>query len=131
MGKYITGLFWVLTTTFLRAQCDNGVQFPPGSSISVVCGTNLISSAQWAGDYNLTKAYPDQSYLTFSSSVATDLITIRKASDNTVLAFGLGPVSLVYDISYDSLEMHINTNSACGTLTAPLDRGRLLVRWTR
>lgn len=118
-GKFKKGIFtsvliWTFATQYLQAQCDNGVQFPTGPAIAVTCGDNLISSVQWAGDYNLTKSYPDQSFLTFTSSIPTDFITIRKASDNTILAFGTTPVSLPYDITYDSIEMHINTNNVCG-----------------
>lgn len=118
--RFIFDVFWLIFLCIMNfprlyAQCDNALQFPPGPSIAMTCGSNIVSSVQWAGDYNLTKSYPDQSLLTFASSIPTDFITIRKASDNTVLAFGITPVSLLYDLAYDSLEMHINTNSACGT----------------
>jgi hypothetical protein len=112
--KYIIVIIFFSIHFVLGAQCDNALQFP-ASSINVICGFNTITANQWAGDYNITQGYPDQSYVTFSSSLATDFLTIRKTSDNAVIAFGVTPLSIVYDVSYGNVEMHINTNSACGT----------------
>jgi len=112
--KYIIVIIFFSIHYVLVAQCDNALQFP-ATSINVVCGYNTISANQWAGDYNITQGYPDQSYVTYGSSVATDFLTIRKTSDNSVIAFGVTPLSIVYDVSYGNIEMHINTNGTCGT----------------
>ncbi len=112
--KYIIVIIFFSIHYVLVAQCDNALQFP-ATSINVVCGYNTISANQWAGDYNITQGYPDQSYVTYGSSVATDFLTIRKTSDNAVIAFGVTPLSIVYDVSYGNIEMHINTNGTCGT----------------
>jgi hypothetical protein len=100
------------------AQCNNTAQWPTNTVI-VNCGANIIVPNIFAVEYNVTKGYQDQSYLTFSSSISTDYITIRKASDNTLIVHGLSPVSLVYHTSYDSLEMHINTSAACTFQNTP------------
>jgi hypothetical protein len=99
------------------AQCDNTTKFP-SNSVNIACGVNTITNITFAGEYNVTKGYTDQSYLTFSSTINTDYITIRKASDNTILAHGATPVSMMYNIAYDSLEMHINIDMSCGTQNA-------------
>jgi hypothetical protein len=96
------------------AQCNNGAQWP-AETVNVTCGANTIVSNIFAGEYNVTKGYMDDSYLTFTSSTSSDYITIRKASDNTLLGHGISPVSIMYYAVYDSLEMHINTSGACGT----------------
>ena len=112
--KYIIVIIFFSIHYVLVAQCDNALQFP-ATSINLVCGYNTISANQWAGDFNITQGYPDQSYITFGSSVATDFLTIRKTSDNAVIASGVTPLSIVYDVSYGNIEMHINTNGTCGT----------------
>ncbi|MBK9736470.1 MAG: hypothetical protein IPO92_16535 [Saprospiraceae bacterium] len=96
------------------AQCDNIVKFP-SSNMNVVCGFNPISQFQWAGDYNVTQGYEDQSLVTYSSSVPTDYLTLRKAADNSVIVHGITPLVMVYSASYGNIEMHINTNSTCNT----------------
>jgi hypothetical protein len=95
------------------AQCNNSAQYP-SSTVPIACGSNTISFDIYAGEYSVTKGYIQQSFCTFTSSIATDYITIRKASNNDVIAFGVGSVSLTYFAAYDSLEMHINTNASCG-----------------
>ena len=100
------------------AQCDNPSQWPAGT-VNITCGTNTITNNIYAGEYSVTKGYQDQSTLTFSSSIPTDYITVRKATDNTLIASGLSPMSMLYFASDDSLEVHINTNAACGTQASP------------
>ncbi|MBK8698505.1 MAG: LytTR family transcriptional regulator [Saprospiraceae bacterium] len=112
--RYLSVIIFSFIHYILLAQCDNTFQFPV-SNINVVCGYNAIAVNQWAGDFNITQGYQDQSFVTFSSSVTTDFLTIRKASDNSVIASGITPLSIVYDVSFGNLEMHINTNPACGT----------------
>ncbi len=99
--------------TALLCQCDNTIQYPT-TTLGVVCDLNNITNFQYAGDFNLTTGFVDQSYLTFSSSVSTDYITLRKASDNAVIAHGTNPLSILYLASHGAIEMHINTNVSCG-----------------
>ena len=98
----------------LIAQCDNTVPFPAGTP-ALTCGLNLITNEQWAGDFNTTTGYQDQATLTFSSSINTDYITLRKAADNSIIGHGISPIMLVYNTGDGNIEMHLNTNAACGT----------------
>ncbi len=94
--------------------CLNPIQYPP-TDINVNLGMNTLSTVQWAGDFNVTKGYLHGALCIYSSSIATDYITIRKASDKTILVSNLSPVSLSYEATMGSIEMHINTNASCGT----------------
>jgi hypothetical protein len=106
--------FFLLGLNITYSQCNNPSPWP-ANTVIVDCGLNEIVDNIFAGEYNVTKGYQNQSYLTFSSAITTDYITIRKANDNTLLVHGITPVSLLYETSYDSLEMHVNANAACGT----------------
>jgi hypothetical protein len=105
---------YCMNPNFLFGQCDNTILYPT-TTTTVACGVNTITPFQYAGEYNVTSGYPDKSYLTFKSALATDYITIRKASDNAVIATGITPLSFSYSSSYGNLEMHINKDSVCGT----------------
>jgi hypothetical protein len=105
-------IFWLNKNL---AQCDNTAQWPTGPAVSVACGTNTIINNIFAGEFSLTTGYQDQSNLTFSSSVTTDYITLRKASDNALIASGPSPLTIMYLASYGNVEVHINTNVSCGT----------------
>jgi hypothetical protein len=103
-----------MQSAVLKAQCDNTFQFPAGT-VSITTSINTISTAQWAGDYNVTTGYINGATCTFSSSKNTDFITLRKASDNAVIATGLTPLAIIYSTAMANIEMHINTNAACAT----------------
>lgn len=93
--------------------CNNSVLFPAGI-VPITEGMNIITAAQWSGDYNITTGYIDGSACTFSSSVSTDYITLRQAGTNAIIATGLSPVSIAYEAGWGDVEMHINTNDSCG-----------------
>ncbi len=102
-----------LSSVVVLCGCLNPIKYPP-SNINVNLGLNTLSTVQWAGDYNVTQGYLHGALCIYTSSVATDFITIRKASDKTILAIGISPVALNYEATMGSIEMHINTNSSCG-----------------
>ena len=100
----------------VSAQCDNTAQWPAGT-VSIACGNNTINNGIFAGEYSLTSGYQDNSTLIFSSSVPTDYITIRRASDNAVIAHGVIPLTINYVAAHGDLKVNINTNAACATQT--------------
>jgi hypothetical protein len=104
----------VMPSAVLIAQCDNAFQYPTGT-LSITTSINTISTAQWAGDYNVTTGYINAATCTFSSSKNTDFITLRKASDNAVIATGITPVTIIYSAAMGNIEMHINKDAACAT----------------
>lgn len=109
------GICYFMSIGMLSAQCDNPNQYAPNSNI--VCGANALTPGIYAGEYNVTSGYQDHATLVYTSSVATDYITIRVASSNAVVAHGPSPLTTTYLASYGNLEVHINTNAACGTET--------------
>ncbi|MBK9736472.1 MAG: hypothetical protein IPO92_16545 [Saprospiraceae bacterium] len=106
-----------LTFNKSSAQCDNTAQWP-AVTVNIICGNNTIVSNIFAGEYSVTSGYQDQSTLVFSSSVVGDYITLRKTSDNSVVAAGLSPLTILYFVADGNLKVHINTNVACGTENA-------------
>jgi hypothetical protein len=104
----------VLPPTVLMAQCNNTVQFPTGT-LAITTSINTISTSQWAGNYNVTTGYINAATCTFSSNKNTDFITLRKASDNAVIATGITPVTITYSTAMGNIEMHINKDAACAT----------------
>ncbi len=116
--------FALLLSTFffsplqVMGQCDNQDQWP-FSTVSLQCGINVVTSEQFTNEYSVTTGYLDNEIHTISSSVNTDYITVRKASDNTVIIHGNTPLNLPYLSSYGNIEIHVNTNSSCGTQNSP------------
>ncbi|MBK6565637.1 MAG: hypothetical protein IPN49_06325 [Saprospiraceae bacterium] len=106
-------IFFILNNKII-AQCDNTAQWPAGT-VNVICGNNVIVSNIFAGEYSMTSGYQDQSTLVFSSSVSSDFITLRKSSNNDVIAAGPSPLTILYFAADGNIEVHINTNAACGT----------------
>jgi hypothetical protein len=115
MNKQIIYIYLVLLCMGSKisfGQCDNATLYPTATT-NVVCGANSITAFQYAGEYNVTAGYPDKAYLTFKSSLSSDYISIRKVSDNAVIASGYTPLSLKYSTAYGQLEMHLNKDSLC------------------
>jgi hypothetical protein len=110
---YYFFIFLFCSIKSINAQCDNTNQYPT-SIISLSEGVNTITYTQWAGDYNVTTNYVNSAFCTYASSVTTDYITLRRASDNIIIATGLTPLTISYQDSMGNIEMHLNTNSSCG-----------------
>ncbi len=101
-------------TVFNQCPCDNGFQYPAQIQ-NANCGINNITDSQFAGDFNITTGYSNGNLAIFSSSNASDFITLRKNSDNTVLQTGQTPLFLIYEGSMGNIEMHVNIDESCGT----------------
>jgi hypothetical protein len=94
--------------------CLNTYKYPV-LDIHVNEGNNLLTLSQFAGDYNVTQGQLNGALCIYSSSVSTDFIALRKASDQTLLATGLTPLTLVYSSSMGNIEMHINSDATCSS----------------
>jgi hypothetical protein len=70
-------------------------------------------TGQWAGEYGTFNGIQAGQTYTFSSSTATDWLTITDLSNN-VLQFGTSAQTWVATIS-GSVRVHVTTSSACGT----------------
>lgn len=94
--------------------CDNLVQYP-SYIINVSCGNYVLIYDQFAGEFNVTTGFLPGVNYQFSSNISSDLITLRKASDNTLIASGFGNVSIIYNPNYGDIETHINKDAYCAS----------------
>ncbi|MFN7014116.1 MAG: hypothetical protein ACK4ON_07585, partial [Bacteroidia bacterium] len=96
----------------------------PGETLTVdTCdGTtvNVPIDDAWAGEYSNVQVFSGNTY-TFSTSIATDYITISSADGLTGFAVGTG--SVVYTPMANSIiRFYIHTNSTCGTENVSRER---------
>lgn len=99
--------------------CVHTSQFPSAAVTAPTTPTvTTITSCNFGGEYaRITGAVAGATY-TFTSSVATDYLTIRQGtSSGTPLGCGVTPVTVTATASGD-LYMHVSTNSACGTASS-------------
>ncbi|HLN94224.1 MAG TPA: fibronectin type III domain-containing protein, partial [Flavobacterium sp.] len=106
-------------TTVVAASCNGttgvfGV-YPPGTFTIPNCdgSAQVISTASWAGEYanvNITAG----KYYTFTSSVATDYLTITNATGNIVFASGQTPVVWYSGTTTGTIRYFMHTNANCG-----------------
>ena len=104
------------TTVICGTACLNGVLFPADTYTPATCdGTtvNQIVDNAYAGEYSNVNVFSTNSY-TFSSSVATDYITIATADGTTALAVGTGSVSYT-PTANGVIRVYFHTDSSCGT----------------
>jgi hypothetical protein len=95
------------------SQCNNPSQYPADLVIVVSDATTVIANNQFASEYNVTTGYLGGEVCEYTSSVPTDYITLRRADTNELIAHGLTPLFINYDIEYGDVEMHINSSSSC------------------
>ncbi|MDI1257314.1 MAG: fibronectin type III domain-containing protein, partial [Flavobacterium sp.] len=72
-----------------------------------------IAADSWAGEYSNVNIIAGNQY-TFTSSVATDYITITNAAGTVVYASGLTPFGWASGATSGTVRVHLNTNSSCG-----------------
>ncbi len=104
------------TTVICGAPCLNGALYPAATYSPATCdGTtvNQIADDSWAGEYSNVSVFSTNSY-TFSSSVATDYITIASADGTTALAVGTGSVAFT-PTANGIVRVYFHTDSSCGT----------------
>jgi len=123
--KALKILCWMLLSLLpagAKSQCFGTEQFPANTTVPDAVGAlTVISPVSFAGDYALVTLTAGHSYR-FSSSVATDHITVSTALASGAEAFGTQP--LLYTASASQTHfVHFHTNASCGTQT--------LVRTTR
>lgn len=99
----------------LNAQCFTAVggQWPSSIYTSKCFGDNeeiVSSDTRYYSKVNLTGGIT----YTFSSSIATDLITIANDGGTVALAFGTTPVTYT-PASNATIRFYIHTNDTCGT----------------
>ncbi len=120
--KKITLLFSLtLLTNILVGQCLTATsatpQYPTSAYLPATCDgltSNSITTVGYASEYSAVTVTLGQTY-TFTSSNATDLITISADSGATAATFGIGSVTWVSTINGDAyFYTHLN-DGACGS----------------
>ena len=104
------------TTVTCGLTCLNGTLYPADTySVGTCDGTtvNIIAIDSWAGEYSNINVFSSNTY-TFSSSVATDYITVASDDGSTALAAGTGSVTYT-PLATGVLRVYFHTNSTCGT----------------
>lgn len=101
-----------VTSVNAFSSCLAATQYPSALQTPNNPGTKTISTCNYAGEYNritLTAGY----VYTFSSSIATDFVTVTDDANN-VLAAGLQPFSYTPSVTA-VYRVHWHTDSNCGT----------------
>ncbi|WP_308132102.1 fibronectin type III domain-containing protein [uncultured Flavobacterium sp.] len=104
-------------TTIAALNCNGAIYgLYPNATFTPACtGTNEpIATDCWAGEYSNVNVVANKQY-TFTSSVATDYITITNAAGTTVLASGVTPLNWTSGSTTGVVRYHLNTNASCGT----------------
>ena len=104
-------------TTIAALSCNgasNGLY--PNATFTPSCsGTNeQIATDAFAGEYANVNAVTNRLY-TFTSSVATDYITITNAAGTTVLASGQTPLTWTSGNTSGVIRYYLHANSTCGS----------------
>lgn len=95
------------------SQCTNTSSFG-SATINTTGAAVTISTCSFAGEYSTISGAVNGQTLKFTSSVATDFITIHSGTSNgPVVASGLTPLTFANTFT-GTLYAHWNTSSACG-----------------
>ena len=110
----------VLSQTMAMGQCLTGSQYPANTIAPVCNGVTFtqIATNNYAGEYAVVNVSAGETYR-FTSSVATDYITISTNLGVSAVAHGVQPLTWVATTTGD-VRVYFHTNAACGTQS--LDR---------
>ncbi|WP_298393726.1 fibronectin type III domain-containing protein [Flavobacterium sp.] len=104
-------------TTLNSLVCNGAVNgLYPEATFTPTCtgGVQTIVSDAYAGEYANVNVVANTQY-TFSTSLASDFVTVTNALGTTVLASGTTPLNWTSGTYAGVVRFHINTNSSCGT----------------
>jgi hypothetical protein len=111
------------TSVTCGVTCLTGTLYPTATYTVPTCdGTtvNVVATDSYAGEYSNINVFDANDY-TFSSSNATDYITVATADGLTALAVGTGSVN--FSPTADGVvRVYFHTNSACGTQATNRER---------
>ncbi|MDR6966721.1 alpha-tubulin suppressor-like RCC1 family protein/ligand-binding sensor domain-containing protein [Flavobacterium arsenatis] len=103
-------------TTIIALNCNGAIYgLYPEATFTPTCSpsSEQIATDAWAGEYTNVNVTSNHQY-TFSSSIATDFITITNASGTAVLASGTSPLVWNSNTTSGIIRYHLNTNTNCG-----------------
>lgn len=103
-------------TTIAALTC-NGAFYGlyPDATFTPSCSGNAeqIVNNAWAGEYTNVSVQSNKQY-TFTSSIATDFITITNTNGTVVLASGITPLVWNSNATSGVIRYHFSTNANCG-----------------
>lgn len=105
----------VLSQTMATGQCLTGSQYPY-STINPVCNGvtfTQIAADNYAGEYAVVNVTAGETYR-FTSSVATDYITISTNAGVSAATHGVQPLTWVATTT-GAVRVYFHTNAACGS----------------
>jgi len=105
-------------TTLVALNCNGAINgLYPNATFTPACtgATEQIANDSWAGEYSNVNIVANKLY-TFTSSIATDYITITNATGTVVLASGVTPLNWTSGSTTGVVRYHLNTNANCGTV---------------
>ena len=114
---YFLLLSFLLVTGFVASsQCTNTTQFPSATvNINPAGAVVSINTCNFGGEFSVIGGAVAGQTLKFTSSIATDFITVRSgASNGPVVAFGTTPLTFANSFT-GTLFAHWNTGPGCGT----------------
>lgn len=104
-------------TTIAQGACIDALygQYPEQQFTPNCTGSfQTIVTDAYAGEFSFVDVYPNRTY-TFSSSVATDFITIGDGNQTMVYTSGITPVVWDSGSITDVVRFYLHTNSSCGS----------------
>ncbi len=113
-GAWISGGSF---TTPPALTCNGAIYgLYPNATFTPSCtgSTEQIVADAYAGEYSNVNILSNKQY-TFSSSNASDFITITNSAGTAILANGLTPLTWLSGTTSGVIRYHLNTNSSCGT----------------
>jgi len=102
------------TTGIFIPGCTNVVAYGTRTLSAVLNGFETIGCS-FAGEYSTWNAAVTGNTYTFTSTIATDYLTIHSgAANGPIVASGTQPLAWTSNTT-GTIYVHVNTNSACGT----------------
>lgn len=113
-GNWVSGGSFTTTSVTICNTAEYGLY--PAATFTPSCSGSLetIVTDAYAGEYTNVSFVPNRVY-TFSSSVATDYITITNFDGTFVYTSGTTPVQVNSALSTGTFRYYIHTNASCGS----------------
>ena len=124
-SSFMAAVTFMAISSGLNAQCLTAVSglYPAATYTPATCDgveVNLITGLGYASEYSNVAVTLGQTY-TFSSSIATDYITISADDGITSSASGVGPITWVSTLD-GVVRFYTHTDAACGASTVFRER---------
>lgn len=99
----------------ISAQCTAAGegQYPASTvALNTNCTPKVVTSSAWTDEYSRLSGAGANTYV-FTSSVATDFLTVTDEATNTVIAFGVTPLSYTFGAAPGDIRIYRHDNNTC------------------